>query len=785
MEKEKTYAGFSISRETKIQSTGKTGWTGYTFGLRCLYFFLCMTGSLWMVRDSLSLPVNMLQAAAILLVFTAVEGAVLLLPSWRKPAQLICWLLFAWGLAGLRERIAGGYLAAENCVREQLNNHYGFTLAARAGESPRDVLLLVCAVYGALILLLGKMVLTRGRTALLALVQVMITALLLICGVSISSPGLLVAGGSVLLLYVMAAPPGSRNGKIQRRAGLLAGLLLVALGWVAARMLGPVIFERVQPLNVRMYTAARDIQSQFNDLIQNGWPGQGAATLSGRLTNSSVDQDGKTDLVVTLQEQPQSNVYLRGYVGDTYEGTYWHQADEEQFRETFSGEQDAWVIQNLLYLYVGNTGTREAQDVTVEKVRGGGDYGYVPYGFQTPDDENLRGDAYYGSTADQLAYEGYVNWQEMLEWGGLSEEASRLEEIYRNYVAGQYLKVPVDNMDRLKEYCGQREFSTLQEIIDFVVSSVQEGHRYSMDLEPVPEGTDFAEYFFFDQKSGYCIHFATTATLMFRMMGVPARYVTGYVVPSADFSVGDSGYTAQVPDTQAHAWVEIYQNGIGWIPLEVTPGYGDSLETESQLPEASRQIPTPLPSATATPTPVQETVTPQPTQAADPQAGQQGQEETAGQSSQNGHPLAVAAAVVAAAALAMVLAAMVAMAFAAYRKSRIQARRRRFGQKNFRAAVREISREMSRILEDGGFSLTGNDPEDARRLEQEIFGSDGDHFTRFLSIAQKASYSREAVTGEERSFCDSLYHKTAEYQWKHLPKRKRFWWKYMKCHETS
>ena len=75
----------------------------------------------------------------------------------------------------------------------------------------------------------------------------------------------------------------------------------------------------------------------------------------------------------------------------TYEGTYWHQADEEQFRETFSGEQDAWVIQNLLYLYVGNTGTREAQDVTVEKARGGGDYGYVPYGFQTPDDENLRG----------------------------------------------------------------------------------------------------------------------------------------------------------------------------------------------------------------------------------------------------------------------------------------------------------------------------------------------------------------------------------------------------------
>ena len=71
--RKKTYAGFSISRETKIQSTGKTGWTGYTFGLRCLYFFLCMTGSLWMVRDSLSLPVNI-----------------------ASGGQPFCWYLWRW-----------------------------------------------------------------------------------------------------------------------------------------------------------------------------------------------------------------------------------------------------------------------------------------------------------------------------------------------------------------------------------------------------------------------------------------------------------------------------------------------------------------------------------------------------------------------------------------------------------------------------------------------------------------------------------------------------------------
>lgn len=780
MEKEKTYAGFSISRETKIRSTGRTGWPGYTFALRCLYFFLCMVGSLWMIRDSLSLPVNMVQAAAVLLVIMVLEAGTLLFFPRRKLVRIILWALFVCSGAVLRERLFEGYLAAENCVREQLNNHYGFTLAARPGESPESVLVLAGAIYGILILLLGKQVLMRGKMAFLVLVQMMITALLLICGVSISSPGLLIAGGGLLLLYVMAVPSGGRNGKIQRRAGLLAGLLMLLLGCLAGQVLGPVIFGKIQPLNVRMLSAATDIQNHVMDLIQNGWEGRGETTLSGKLTNSSVEQDGETDLKVIFQEMPDSNVYLRGYVGDTYEGTYWHQADEEQFRSTFSGERDAWIIQNLLYLYVGNTGSKEPQNVTVEKVRGRGDYGYVPYGFQIPDDKNLRGDAYYGSTAGKLQYEGYVNWNKSLEWGSLPQEASRLEEIYRSYVDAQYLKVPVDNLDRLKEYCGQQEFSSLQEVIDFVVSSVQEGHRYSMDLESVPEGVDFAEYFFFDQKKGYCIHFATTAALMFRILGIPARYVTGYVVPASDFSAGDSGFSAEVPDTQAHAWVEIYQNGIGWIPLEVTPGYGDALETETQIPASSSQTPTPQITPETSPSPVQDTVTPEPTG-----AEEQGVEEDNPDSGERSAESHFPAGIFAAAILAFLLTILPAASLKTYRRSKLEARRRRFRQKNLRVAVREISREISRMLEEGGVLLTGNDPEDARHLEQTILGCDGEQFTRFVTIAQKSAFSREKVTPEERDFCISLYDKTAEYLWRHLPKEKRFWWKYMKCRETS
>ena len=61
------------------------------------------------------------------------------------------------------------------------------------------------------------------------------------------------------------------------------------------------------------------------------------------------------------------------------------------------------------------------------------------------------------------------------------------------------------------------------------------------------------------------MHFASAGVLLLRRLGVPARYVTGYAA-----EIGSSG-SVPVPDTAAHAWVEIYLNGYGWYPVDVTP----------------------------------------------------------------------------------------------------------------------------------------------------------------------------------------------------------------------
>ncbi len=110
--------------------------------------------------------------------------------------------------------------------------------------------------------------------------------------------------------------------------------------------------------------------------------------------------------------------------------------------------------------------------------------------------------------------------------------------------------------------------------------------QYSMDLPPLPAGEDAVRYFLSESHKGYCVHFASAAVLMLRREGVPARYASGYVVRREDFYESGDVYCASVKDSAAHAWVEVYLDGIGWIPVDVTPGdsahMADGQQTDSQ-----------------------------------------------------------------------------------------------------------------------------------------------------------------------------------------------------------
>lgn len=69
-------------------------------------------------------------------------------------------------------------------------------------------------------------------------------------------------------------------------------------------------------------------------------------------------------------------------------------------------------------------------------------------------------------------------------------------------------------------------------------------------------------------KTGYCQHFAGAMALMLRMLGIPSRVAVGFTSGTYD----DGAWV--VTDHDAHAWVEVWFSGLGWIPFDPTPGRG-------------------------------------------------------------------------------------------------------------------------------------------------------------------------------------------------------------------
>ena len=222
----------------------------------------------------------------------------------------------------------------------------------------------------------------------------------------------------------------------------------------------------------------------------------------------------------------------------------------------------------------------------------------------------------------------------------LEGEAAQAEEAYRAFVYQHYLEVP--------EEAGRAVIAWVERInAEWVSADLDESYRsetlrtywtqlraaetvraylaatttYDTTVPAMPAGADFVDYFLNQSGRGYCMHYATAAALFLRMAGIPARYVSGYVV-----TVPASGQV-NVPESAAHAWVEIYLDGYGWYPVEVTPTYGGE-ETGPEETAEPEPTPTPTPTSTPTPTPTsQSSAAPTPDVSQAPAEGPAGTED--------------------------------------------------------------------------------------------------------------------------------------------------------------
>lgn len=325
---------------------------------------------------------------------------------------------------------------------------------------------------------------------------------------------------------------------------------------------------------------------------------------------SNVTPDYQPDLIVTFAPYSNEAVYLKAYTGgrygdnqwiDIYEQGYVKKLDDIDIFEDESMKEEALALRDGMHAGEEYSGMGK-MDIT--NVGANVSYMYYPYYtvFQDYSDFNhysmmrTTNGIYLDETATYYYYPKVVWEDELGEIIPSQQDISDINEIY--------MEVPEKNVQVLQneiQAIGLTQDMTVNEITEAVDMYFEENIPYTLRPGATPRGEDFVNYFLTENRKGYCAHFATTATLIFRQMGIPARYVEGYAFGleaalASDenldkkyfdyyegFSlIGESTVLdVEVTDAMAHAWVEIYIDGFGWKVIEVTPGSNEASDEEN------------------------------------------------------------------------------------------------------------------------------------------------------------------------------------------------------------
>ena len=195
------------------------------------------------------------------------------------------------------------------------------------------------------------------------------------------------------------------------------------------------------------------------------------------------------------------------------------------------------------------------------------------------------------SAADQISYRvSYTEYTGNPEALRIPDEARAAENLYRSHAHQVYTRLPDDTKEAALRICEQAGLQGNDpDLIGKLANYVRESGEYDL-MTPAYPSDDYAIYFLTESHRGYCIHYATAAAVLYRALGVPARVTEGFVAEAR------AGSFTDIVAGDAHAWVEIYRDGVGWIPVEVTARGGYATAEPESTPSPSPQ---PSPESTA------------------------------------------------------------------------------------------------------------------------------------------------------------------------------------------
>ncbi len=305
-------------------------------------------------------------------------------------------------------------------------------------------------------------------------------------------------------------------------------------------------------------------------------------------------------------------LYLRGQAMDVYNGISWAATADQE-------EDIYWPTEGLV----------SGGSLTVE-IRTGQSVLYFPY---YTGGELWSTDFEQGSLPNPDSLRNYTVERLVPGDGQVTWSQQTLNELYT-----QCLALPEDTGAWAQSVLIENHIlfmTDTEDIVSAIGILVQNSAQYNLETGRMPEEeTDFARWFWEESETGYCVHFATTATVFLRAAGVPARFVTGYVQEV------EAGVPTSITADRSHAWVEYLHPTQGWKILDPTPAIGipevtfntepteteettapteeTTLPTETTAPTEDTTAPTELTVPPTKPTAATQTVATEPVEAEDP-----------------------------------------------------------------------------------------------------------------------------------------------------------------------
>lgn len=335
---------------------------------------------------------------------------------------------------------------------------------------------------------------------------------------------------------------------------------------------------------------------------------------------SSVNRTGKTMFKVSGDFDTNHGLYLKGYTGASYSGGRWHQIKDEDGQ--YAKERDELAAAGLsvdnwhvtLRNQIGDSQTTgndklwTAGKLTMRNLAFGyGNY-ILPY-YPTTAFSSVGGrmEALVPGIQYEVEYFPYLytelknglasnsyNLAGNEYWTGSQKNRERLLDFVKKY----YLSVPEEVagvVEDYKEYLNSRDGlydrfekgeASVYQVVEETRNYIMMDTKYTLSPGRTPKDKEAVVYFLKENKKGYCTHYATAAAVLLKSVGIPARYAEGiYVSKEKLADMNGSIKELEITDKDIHAWVEVYQENYGFVPMEFTPGVGEEEAEQSSVTE--------------------------------------------------------------------------------------------------------------------------------------------------------------------------------------------------------